>query len=195
MTIPHRKTLTRRLVTLWQQATPEEMAEGMSWYDAAYSLTVAMSEQYGHTPTQCAYVIAALSPNTSWVQNMAAAVNACEGHRDMVDPSFWKGVSYPANKYKARDILDGDLTALSGPKVTQFGRAIAGDPDACTVDIWMQRACDMPSDSAPNKTQHKAIRKAIESGARAADVSVRDFQAVVWTVIRNRNRSVAQRNA
>jgi hypothetical protein len=193
--LPHRKTLTARLTRLYEAATAEEIHEGTTWYDIAREVAEALAAGTSYSVTQTAYAIAALSPNVSWAQNVATATIAVEGHKSGIRADRWGGPAYPENKSKAERILNGDLSALNGPKVTMFAEGILGNPEACTVDVWMQRAAGMDTGKAPSKKEHVAIRKALESGARSAGVSVRDFQAIVWTVIRNRNRTEAQRNA
>lgn len=187
--------LVCKLVEHYCDATPEEISDGREWYSDAQAFAKGLAAGSPYSETQCAYVIAALSPNVAWSENMAAAAHAVDGHRVGIDPGSWKGAGYGVNKRKAAAILDGNLDALQGPKVTMFARGIVGDPDACTVDIWMQRACDMDTGAAPTKKEHAAIRAAIEHAAKVTGETVRELQAIVWTKVRNETLSQNPRHA
>lgn len=194
MTLDH-TSLVCKLVGHYCDATPTEIQNGREWYADAQEFAAALAAASPYSTEQCAYVIAALSPNVAWGENKASATAAVDGHRVGIDPRKWRGAGYGANKVKAARILDGDLDALQGPKVTMFARGIVGDPDACTVDIWMQRAVGMDTGSAPTKTEHAAIRAAIEHAAQVTGETVREFQAIVWTKVRNETLSKTTRHA
>ena len=185
------RTLVRRLRKLYGDATPRTKAEGRAWYAEARDIAEALSAASPYTVTQCAYTLAALSPNVPWPENVTAATIAVDNHARGLEPDTWKGAGYTLNKRKADRILSGDLDALQGPKVTVFARSILGDPDAVTVDLWMQRAVGHAVDRAPTKSEHRRIDAAIRKAAYACGESPRDFQAIVWTQIRNATLSKA----
>ena len=101
---------------------------------------------------------------------------------------------YPANHLKAWRILEGDLEALRGPKVIPFYRNIIGDPDNVTVDVWACRAYD-GTDVPGSLRKHRAIADAYRRAAKRAGVCPRDFQAVIWTVVRESWQYASGRNA
>lgn len=183
MHIPHRKTLAARLVRHYHNATEDTVVLGRNWYSKAYTVACELAEEFDITVTQAAYVIAALSPNVAWPHNVASARGACEGHKAGDTPADYRGAGYGVNKVKAERILNGDLSALNGPKVTQFAEGILGNPQACTVDVWMQRAVGL-DDTVPDRVNNM-IRKAIYSAAKAVGETPKDFQAIVWTQVRN----------
>jgi hypothetical protein len=185
--IPHRKTLAARLVRHYRNASEDTVVLGRNWYSKAYSVACDLAQEFDITVTQAAYVIAALSPNVAWPHNVASAQHACSGHKAGVAPSEYKGAGYGSNKAKAGRILNGDLTALSGPKVTQFAEGILGNPQACTVDVWMQRAVGL--DATIPDSVNTMIRKAIYSAAKSVGETPKDFQAIVWTQVRNEHHS------
>lgn len=178
--------IAKRLRRHFASATRAERDEGREWYDEAHTIAVDCATRYGYTVEQCAYVLAALSPNVSWAQNVHGLHLACTGHMQGRDPIDYGGSGYHANRVKAARILSGDLSALQGPKVTQFAAGILGDPSACTVDVWMQRACGLDSGAAPTTNEHKVIRAALERCAKTSGECVRDYQAIVWVAVRNR---------
>lgn len=183
-TPPTHRTLVNRLLRQYHAADDATATAGRNWYLTARTVAEYLSERYGYSLEQCAYTIAALSPNISWKQNVNAAENACRHHK-AGDPIWqWQVAGYGENVHKAHRILSGDLTALCGPKVTEFARGILGDPTACTVDVWMQRSVAMDEGRAPSKREHAAIRKALDAAAAKCGETVRDFQAIVWTQVR-----------
>lgn len=179
-TLPTHRTLTQRLMRHYLAADDNTKHAGRNWYLTARTVAEYLSEHYGYSLEQCAYTIAALSPNISWKQNVNAAENAMR-HHTAGDPVWhWQVAGYGENVHKAHAILSGDLTVLRGPKVTEFAKGILGAPDACTVDVWMQRSVALDMGRAPTVKEHKAIRRALDSAAAKCGETVRDFQAIVW---------------
>lgn len=183
-TLPTHRTLVDRLMRHYVKADDNVKHAGRNWYLRARTVAEYLSERYGYSLEQCAYTIAVLSPNISWKQNVNAAENAMRHHTAGDPVHSWQVAGYGENVHKAHAILSGDLSALKGPKVTEFARGILGDPGACTVDVWMQRSVAMDEGRAPNKTEHRAIRRALDSAAVKCGETVRDFQAIVWTQVR-----------
>lgn len=184
--LPNHETLVARLLAHYDASDADTRHAGLIWYDAAGRFAQYLASTYGFVVEQTAYVIAALSPNVSWRENMATAENACAQYAAHGKGSWMgtRGAGYGANKAKSEAILEGYLEALNGPKVTRFAEAILGNPEACTVDIWMQRACEMDTGKAPSKVEHRAIHLALLDAAERVGLSVRDFQATVWVQVR-----------
>ena len=108
------------------EATDEDVAAGLGWYAMAHQVATRIAD--GDTE-RGAGVIAALSPQKAWNENVAIAERAfAEGHAS-------KQVSDACNK--ADHILWGShspLDILGGNKVRNFYRAIMGDEDAVVID-------------------------------------------------------------
>jgi hypothetical protein len=73
--------------------------------------------------------------------------------------------------------------ALKGQKTNNFARAIAGDENAVTIDVWMLRAAGMTIDS-PNKTQYRELVQAVNDTAMIEGLTPRTTQALIWIVYR-----------
>lgn len=185
--LPHHEVLVQRLLAHYSAADADTIYAGRTWYDNAHRFAQYLATTYGFNIAQTAYVIAAISPNVSWRENMATAENACAQYAAHGRGSWMgtRGAGYGANKAKSEAILMGDLQALNGPKVTCFAEAILGNPESCTVDIWMQRATGFDSSRAPSKVEHRAIKLALEDAARRVNETIRDFQAIVWVQVRD----------
>lgn len=176
------------IVRVWEQATVQELAEGMDWYRDAHALAVKLSPS---DPASAAGVIAALSPMMDWGQNVNLAVRA---YRD----GQASGALF-SNVAKANRILAGERPedVLGGNKVRAFYGVIA-DPssDAVVVD---RHAFDIAVGRVTNNvTRHALGRKGVYesfatayvraaktiSKATGMDVSASQVQAVTWTVWR-----------
>lgn len=90
---------------------------------------------------------------------------------------------------------------LSGRKISSFARAMAGDPDAVVVDIWLLRAFDedrryfrkakdeekgrgaMRSGGATDK-QYTIIEHWVRTEARAMNLQARELSSMIWAGVR-----------
>lgn len=189
--------MTRRILAWHDRATDAERHDGMTWYDDARRFAGALAEATPYTLAQVAHVVAALSPQCTWDENMRAAALACtlhaEGRHDAEGDTLPGYVGYRANVAKAWRILDGDLSALRGPKVTAFAGAIVGDMSHVTVDVWATRtardgrralAFHAWDDEMPGAVEHRAIAEAYRRAAALRGITPSAMQAVVWVAVR-----------
>jgi len=123
---------------------------------------------------QCASIISAFSPRQRWSRNVVQALEFAHGGKP-------KGL--PNNLRMAENSLTMGFDALRGMKTNNFARAIAGDEDAVTIDIWMMRAAGMTIDS-PNKTQYRELVQAVKDTALIEGLTPRTCQALIWIVYR-----------
>jgi hypothetical protein len=84
----------------------------------------------------------------------------------------------PNIKQQLEQIRKGD--ELTGRKIRSFARAMAGDPDAVVVDIWLLRAFNMDrkyfrKDKVPNATKVLQESENFFKGYNALDFSVEDL--------------------
>jgi hypothetical protein len=75
------------------------------------------------------------------------------------------------------------FNALRGQKTNAFAKAIAGDENAITIDVWMCYAAGLET-NAPNKTQYKELSLAVENVAKEMKLTPRTMQALIWIVFR-----------
>ena len=123
---------------------------------------------------QCASIISAFSPRQRWSRNVVQALEFAHGGK----PS---GLSN--NLRMAENALTMGFDALRGMKTNNFARAIAGDDNAVTIDVWMMRAAGMTIDS-PNKTQYRELVEAVNAIAIIEGLTPRTTQALIWIVYR-----------
>lgn len=167
-----------RLEALYRQAGPEIIRTGRGWYDHAQRAADELSRDLprGCGRIAAAGIIAALSPRLRWGHNLAAARAIAEGRpRSYAFGDAWR---------KAQRIRDGErpTDVLRGPKVRAFWRAVAGDPNAVTIDVWAARAAGLPDKPSPGAISE--AQGAYREAAERCGESPRDFQAIVWLIVR-----------
>lgn len=169
-----------RLVRMYNEGPPQLRAEGLAWYATAHAAAVDLAVRYGTTDRVAAGVIAALSPRLQWSVNLQAAARALAGE----DPGTLRRSAEQASR-----IIAGEdpLSVLQGPKVRAFYRAIMGDPDAVTLDVWAMRAAlGAEPPAKPSPALRARMERAYRRAAAAVGVPPRDFQAAVWAIARGR---------
>ena len=156
--------------------------DALDWYSDAALTADALACGTPYTREQTAGVLAVLSPRVSWKVNKRLAYKVVAAHLDGVPVSELTG-GLRSGLERAYRVLDGDLDAISGPKVTAFWRAILGDKDALTLDVWAFRAA-IGRDYVGAGPVRRDVVESYRNGARIAGESVRDFQAIVWVAVR-----------
>jgi hypothetical protein len=169
-------------------ATPEQHAEGVSWYADARTFCQQLAADHGVTLETAAGIVAVLSPMTEWSLNMDRAVMILNGANG--------GMLNAAKAVAIRDGAD-PATVVSGRKVTAFYRAIIGDPDAIVID---RHAFDVAVGRRTDDRTRKALERvgqydlfvaAYARAARELGVAPVVVQAVTWTVHRTTSSAFA----
>jgi hypothetical protein len=175
---------TANVLRVWRSATPEQHAQGTSWYAHAHGAAASLDPD----PKRAAGVIAALSPRNSWPRNLELAARAYSNN----NASGTLGRSCQ----QANDILAGadPLDVLGGPKVRAFYQ--------CIVDSGTQAVCiDRHSTDVAVGTRlslvqregivlHRANRyeqfaDVYRRAAKRMGVSAPVMQAVTWVTWRD----------
>ena len=134
MAVPYVAPLTRRITTLVRTGTPDQLHRGMCWYAEAHGHASELAAEFGYTTEQAAGVIAALSPQTQWWQNLMLARQACE-LGEMIQ-GHTGGNMRKVNAILA-DANTQPLDVLGGLKVRSFYRNIVSggfDREYVTID-------------------------------------------------------------
>lgn len=173
------------LLRAYREADDLTRAAGHSWYPHAYREAVRLAALAGCSVDRSAGVIAALSPRAFWGLNLAWAARTLQASANgrQAPPR----VSTRANRAHAWGIATG-ATGLEvlGPKTGTFARAILGDLNAVTVDVWAKRAVlgDMAADATVTDRDRIEMTRAYRRAARILGVAPRDLQATVWLAVR-----------
>lgn len=199
---------SKNIVAAFDQASPEEIEQGMRWYADAHTLAKAIA--HGDA-TRGAGLLAAYSPQSPWPVNMFNAARAIElGHA--LGPG--EGMITHAMQKHAQLAMDGKSTdenfGKGAPKIRAFARLIEHGGDhpedtagevvldrhamsvAMGVRLTKEEADDAPIDKE-RFYQHVAdeYRKAaLEISRRGTPVAPHQVQAITW--LRQQRKNAAE---
>ena len=167
----------RRIVA---DATPSQIEQACQWYaDAellAHDLIRIFAERgISASLEQCASVISSFSPRQRWSRNVVQAIEFANGG---------KPAGLANNLRMAELSLTNGFSALRGLKTNAFARAIAGDDDAVTIDVWMISAAGLDAKKGVNKTQYRELSDAVRTVADEYVMTPRVMQALIWICYR-----------
>lgn len=171
------------LLSIYNDATPEEYDTGREWYADARATIAALADRIpGFSPITFAGVVAALSPRVRWSTNLDAAMRICRAAANRKRQPIVAGLTI--NRDRAwRIAKTGAFSHLKGPKVRAFAANLTGDEYAVTIDVWMLAAAGVKYANVGNR---RAIERAIRAIAEEHELSPAKVQAIIWTVIRDR---------
>lgn len=167
---------------------------GFSWYKEANAFACELADMSGLPIEIVCGVIAVLSPAVSWEVNKADAVSMILAE----DVRSVRVSTYGQNRHKAIDlIVNGNLSAIGGRKVTSFYRNILNPecPEAVTIDRHAVRAClgkrglKYSSDNIPTLSSHKRYKYFslfYERLAKKYNLIPNQVQAIVWCEFRRK---------
>jgi hypothetical protein len=181
--LPEPATVAGRIDAILAQATADEIAAGVSWYGDAGKLAHVVAVGHGIPDRSGAGIVAALSPQCSWDENVARALAHADGESvgAMADPLR-----------KADAIRDGadPYDALGGRKVRSFWRNIDGHESFVTVD---RHAVAIAFDRPLSDTEIKVLERpgayvyiaaCYRAAARRHGIPASTLQAITWIVWR-----------
>jgi hypothetical protein len=119
------KVSARHIVEHWQQATPDEKANGENWYRDAHHLARHISNDTGTAMHTMAGLMSNYSPQTHWATNIMNAAKVARLKTGIGGPG--SGVMATNNQKRAADrMLSGEHydQVLSGPKTRAFAHLI-----------------------------------------------------------------------
>lgn len=175
--------LKDNLVWLHDQIDPAIRAESKRWYDGARNITDKWAQQYQYQPHQIAGVLAALSPQKDWFQNVDLAKRILDISRDQLDtrvsPEMQARMAYYVSKVKKdenRAQMQRDVDAIGTKTLGQI-------KDPMQRAIWVRAY-----DEAHNPREYRTVTPDGDFGdvAKTADRVVKDKtvagkpQKVAW---------------
>lgn len=193
----HEEAVTRVIGWL-RQASPADAATGASWYGNAYRTADQIATATKLPIDLVATVIAHLSPQTRWADNVAHAWHILTGSEGKpvgaIGDNVARAVASITGYYGGADPLES-----FGPKAHKtraFARAILGDVDSVVIDVWAARAALLPDYAFRDGSGDEVGKILRRAGVYAAvadvytDASARTginpcaVQAIVWGQIR-----------
>lgn len=171
--------LVANFLSYYDQASEEQRARGDNWYAVAHSLAVMLGDGDAKTG---AGVLAALSANISWSQNVALAEDACSGNIHGHTGVTLAKVEKILNGQDPQDVLPMEV------KTGNFYRCIL-DPDDADAVVVDRHVYDIADGQAhgnddrglSNKNRYAFVALALRMAAFQRDIIPQRFQAIVWT--------------
>lgn len=172
------ETVVRRIVRVFDKATPSDIEAGARWYDEAGDLVAELAARAGSLE-HAAAVVSHLSPRTPWTRNVEGAI-------ELIITGKAPGC-LGANIERALVALKSDdpMSTLKGPKTSRFARNMLGDREAVTVDVWAARVAEVDEALLGRKGVYQAIEHAYRLAARRRGVDPATMQATTWVIVRN----------
>ena len=172
------ETYVQNIIAKWNAATPEQIAKGRAWYPVAHDLANMLGD--GNV-RMGAGIIAAMSVQKSWKENVRLATDAANGN---VHGHTGRNLD------KVRAILSGiapeDVLPMAA-KTGNFYRNIVdpSDPSAVTVDrhafdIAVNEVNGNRDRGLSNANRYAIIRDAYLTAAKRLDECASTVQAGTW---------------
>lgn len=171
------------IVTVYNQATPEEKEYWGKWYHNAKSDVEDLASHFNLPFPVAAAVVAVLSPGNRWNGNLTAAERLLSGQG--------KVNSYPKFVAKAKQILStGNVGLVSGPKVTVFFNSLINPKlvekdmvlDGHAINIWRGEKTTLKDLSTPGSKDRSRMIDDYQTAANELGVPVQAVQAVTWYI-------------
>jgi hypothetical protein len=181
------RSVRKRLRTLFNEATTEQLKSGSAWYKKAHDICLDYAKEFGTTTEVVANVISALSPRNKWERNIEDCYSVMKAVKLGYKPEDIKVCTFNANKYKAFDIArNGARISKSAPKTYSFVRNISAlDVHRVTIDVWHLRACfGKTVEGGLTPKRYKRLEDITIQEAKKFGLRGYEFQAIIWEVIR-----------
>ena len=183
----------RNILKVYRRATPEDIANGLEWYDRAKRYASIISNLSGVNLNTVVGVMAALSPNNRWERNVKDTERMVWAWVKGEDLSDFKVSCYTTMKQKAWSILEDDLTEdddiltrLNGQKIRSFYSNIRGltevtiDGHAYNIALGIRQG--LTSDKTNmGKKLYREMQSAYVKAAKRVGVKPHELQAITWT--------------
>jgi hypothetical protein len=176
-------------LAVFEEATPQEVIEGVAWYDEAHKLACDLAQRYGVSLDVAAGVLAALSPRCRWERNTQDAENIIAAYVRGKDPMQVYCSTFHRNKVRAVEILVAGTRhgILSGEKVNAFADNIEDpDGDAVTVDSHAYNAWvgeRVVTNESGTKVTPRRFRECAADYRKVAvlyHIKPHQAQAIIW---------------
>ena len=177
--VPDPATMADRIAEIYSLATDAEHLDGAAWYPAAREIAELVATIGGWSTSAGAGIIAALSPQCSWDENIVRALAYANG----------ESVGATADSVRKCDAIargEDPSTVLGGRKVRSFYRNILGIDSAVTVDrhavaiVYGRPVSDREIKLLERAGAYTVIASAYRAAARRLGIAPSTLQAVTW---------------
>lgn len=169
----------QKLLALYDQASPAIRRRGRTWYPETQRRLRVIAERADSSPAHATAVFAIVSPAVQlataldWTEEILRGERMGGRYPNMQGPRIMAAL---ATRYP--------VTAITGPKVNAFYRAIMGDTSALVIDRWAAYAAGHDRGRDIPRAVRRELEAAYRAAAAAVGETVRAFQAIVWIVAR-----------
>lgn len=193
--------MAKRITKVYALATDEQYKAGKDWYFQARFIANHIANKYNVPFVKVCGVIAALSPATNWVQNIADTCNLCYAWSEDLDLEKVVVTTYGNNKRKAAAILglkgigidSVEKLMLGNSKVSKtasfFRNILTGDSVDVTIDRHAVRiALGNPKNAdsiCMTEKRYRNVRDAYRIVAEKVGLSASQVQAITWIAFRS----------
>lgn len=177
--LPDAATMATRIDAVYAQALESEHFDGRAWYSAAGSIARVVAGGHDISHEAGAGILAALSPQCSWDENVVRALAHADG----------EDVGATADSLSKADRLASGADAfdvLGGRKVRSFWRNILGQHHHVTVDrhavaiVFGRALSDREIKLLERPGPYVIIAAAYRAAARRHGIEASTLQAVTW---------------
>jgi hypothetical protein len=184
---PDDATLDANLMQVFRMAPRDLFYSGRKWYRRENRQCRDLARKYDRPLHVVAAMASVLSPSVSW-DDIILGVEALLQNPDAVYQKNRLGntvliLGYGKNVHKARHMSrTGDVSVMHGPKVWRFFGCLMLLIDEAVIDIHATQAALLSCvNNGPGANYHR-IADAYARCAQRVNLSVPDFQAIVWVV-------------
>ena len=177
--------ITAKLTRCFRSTDEEVVVRGRAWYPEALDRMEWLAQETGYLTEQAVAVMAItsraaqLSSNLNWTEAALRSGGEEPVGRfpNQMTPAVRKVLADPSNI----------LSAISGPKVESFYRAIMGDEDAVVLDRWALLAAGHTERAPDPGPKRRVIERAYRRAAELCNIAPRNFQAAIWISVRGQH--------
>jgi hypothetical protein len=185
------------IMQLADEASPEEFDHWVNWYLHAHGDVERLQKKHnlirrnrGERPlpfSVVAAVVAVLSPNNSWLNNLAAADYI------LTHQTGEGSTAYRANAAKALSMIDSWMTdQVRGPKVTVFYESLnkpwkMGENvvlDGHMINIWRGNKAGVKNIRQPGTEERAQMLRDFRQAALDLGITPQSVQALTWYIWR-----------
>jgi hypothetical protein len=198
------------VVASYNDATPEEIADGMSWYEDAQFTAEAFAAKTGVSVHTAAGIIATYSPQTAWAANMLRAAKVLRTKKGIGGPGA-EFMATGSQRERANRILGGESWqhVLTGRKISAFASLVehGGDDDPNNPKVVVDRhalsvasgdragVLDYAFSQLGTKAKYDEVAKVYRDAAAQITaktgrlIQPHQLQAVTWLVQQRQNQT------
>ena len=159
------------------------------WYSIAHDLISTIANRTNMPCTHVAGVAAVLSPRITVSRNVKVLIAWFDNYNTRLRPDGLNRREVVDDFIARYGLTRGHGAALAhflatgrirGPKTVQFAEALAGNLNACPLDIWMARALEVDQRSFTRRGPRALAVSRITQAANTLGWRVAEAQAAIW---------------